>query len=328
MIERFNFFDLYGYLFPGAVLLLLIAAPFLLLSQAAPPEWLLGAAGILGGLLASYVVGLLLSSAAEQALPSKIHEGEADARGEHPSNLMLAPKNDWFSVQFKQRLVALIKETFHLDVVEGADAERARPVAFFLCRARLIQADKAKYVEQFQGMYSLARSLSMSFFLTAFFYFGWSLALTRRQGIHGVSPGEWSLVGLAVLSTAAASLYQYRLILVGRGLVKKKDGQWAQLRGCGRCFLRTAVRRIWILLGIGTTLGGIVASRSISGYGFGTSLGMWLAALVTFAVGLRLRSMHLLFMRKFAETVYQDFVSLAESGASLALEPKSPEGAG
>jgi len=64
MSNRFNFYDVYAYLIPGAALLVLLFAPLLDLVS-------VDVEGAVVGVVGAYVVGFVLQNSARRALPSK-----------------------------------------------------------------------------------------------------------------------------------------------------------------------------------------------------------------------------------------------------------------
>jgi hypothetical protein len=65
-----------------------------------------------------------------------------------------------------------VLERYGLDISD----ERERKHVFFLCRTALAQGKVGSYVEQYQGMLSLTRSLAASCIFAVVFYAGWMLA--------------------------------------------------------------------------------------------------------------------------------------------------------
>jgi hypothetical protein len=165
MIQRFNFYDIYGYLVPGVVLLGIFWLPFgLLLGRWPCADW----SSALVGLVFAYVAGHILHSIAEPGLP---HSDPI------PHNVLLDSKDKTLSRALRERLYALIQNQFRIDVREmpRADGElkRRRQDAFFLCREFLARRGAASYAEQFQGMYALMRGVTAALILGAAFYVGW-----------------------------------------------------------------------------------------------------------------------------------------------------------
>jgi hypothetical protein len=170
MIARFNFYDVYGYLLPGLVLLSIFWAPLGLVYN----KWPTG--DLDKALLAiplAYVAGHILQIFAVRVFPS------AAGNGRYPSDLLLDETNTTFSSEFKAKLARRIRESFGLIVTGHGNKEtsRHRSDALFLCRSALIKAKTASYGEQFEGMYSLMRGATVAFLLGAFHLAGWCLLL-------------------------------------------------------------------------------------------------------------------------------------------------------
>src|SRR5205823_408025 len=153
VIERFNFFDVYGYLLPGAFLLALLWLPFgLVLGKWPPATW--GSAVL--ALAAAYIAGHLLRNVAEAAFSSKIKDPQGRRR--YPSDLLVdATGGAALAVRLgnlKYRLEAQIRHEFGPDIeVDSQWSESIgtrRNVAFFKCRSFLIAKEAAAYAEQLQ----------------------------------------------------------------------------------------------------------------------------------------------------------------------------------
>lgn len=179
MVEKFNFYDVYGYFLPGCALLALLWLPFGLVQRSWPTEQLASAVALA---ILAYVAGHLVQIVAERAMPSTI----ADSRGRsrYPSDVFLDKDDNTFTSGFKIHLSELVKTTFDIDLgLEGSSNEeeqgqitRRRAEAFFLCRAALIREGVAAYAEQMQGMYSLMRGLAAAFALGFAYQAGWFLS--------------------------------------------------------------------------------------------------------------------------------------------------------
>lgn len=172
MIERFNFYDIYGYFFPGFVLAVLLWAPFAVVDGAKPPSELASAL-ILASLC--YVLGHLVQAVALDAFPSTF------GTGRFPSDLLLDPENRKLSKRLRELLFARVKATFDIDLATQSDSALRRDV-FFLCRRAL--ANGKTYAEQFEGMYALMRGLCATFGLGAFSLLGWCVAATLPSTIR------------------------------------------------------------------------------------------------------------------------------------------------
>ena len=178
MIDKFNFYDVYGYFLPGAAVLLLLWLPFGLVKNAWPAsDW---SSAILGVTLA-YFTGLLLQMICTKAIPSKMAKGQGDSR--NPSDFVLDSDDSNLPKEFKTNLAALIKKKFNLDLEidkSTKEVDKVRNAAFFMARHVLIRAKEVSYAEQFQGMYTLTRGLTAAFALATVDYVGWSLSVFNR----------------------------------------------------------------------------------------------------------------------------------------------------
>ena len=77
MIERFNFYDIYGYLLPGATLVGLLWLPFGIITGVWPTAQLSEAVFVL---VFSYVIGHVLHTISSKAVPSMVRDGDASFR--------------------------------------------------------------------------------------------------------------------------------------------------------------------------------------------------------------------------------------------------------
>jgi hypothetical protein len=75
----------------------------------------------------------------------------------------------------KRSLARKIELRLGLDTdidVDGPESDPVRQDAFFLCRAVLIGEGKARYAEQFEGLYAMMRGLTAAFALGTAYYLG------------------------------------------------------------------------------------------------------------------------------------------------------------
>lgn len=194
MIERFNFYDIYGYLLPGLALVALVWLPFGIVAGRWPPaDW--GSAIV--GLVLAYVLGHVLQTLAARALPSTVRDSTGSRR--YPSDVLLDDGDTTLLPELKQRLIARIFSRFDIDVSTSRTADRElrrrrREDAFFLCRRTLTAKGAGSYAEQFEGMYVLMRGLMAVAILTAGYHAGWAAGpLLMHPAIEGLS---WPLVGI------------------------------------------------------------------------------------------------------------------------------------
>lgn len=203
MIERLNFYDLYGYLLPGIVLSAAIWVPLGLSGYGWPPAELSSAilAVVLG-----YVLGTLLHEISRDSLLVE--------QIPLPSTRILDQSDRTFSSDAKARLAAKIKSAFNVDV-QGKSTDLAvsarRQAAFELCRAEVLQAKQAGYSEQMQGMYALMRSIGIGALLAASWYSGWLLV---RYGFvssdAAMVRARWAIATVPMLLMIRALLVHFR----------------------------------------------------------------------------------------------------------------------
>ena len=123
MIEKFNFFDVYAYLLPGAALLGLIWLPFGIVTGSWPPADLSSA---LLFLVAAYIAGHVLYRPAKDALPTETtgrYENIEKRRAapSHPSDFILDAHEQTFPLEFKHALQDAINARFKHKGPGGAE---------------------------------------------------------------------------------------------------------------------------------------------------------------------------------------------------------------
>lgn len=180
MIDRFNFYDIYGYLLPGVLLLSFVWIPLGVLTGIWPPaEW---SSAVLALALA-YVIGHILHSLSEAALPFEFRDLTKDNNKRVPSDLLLDEKNQVLVSSFSglTDLAKQIKCDFNLDVEENSDWTKTlgnrRSGVFFRCRNVLVRQKAAGYAEQQQGMYVLMRGAAAALLLSCVLYAGMGIGL-------------------------------------------------------------------------------------------------------------------------------------------------------
>lgn len=222
MIERFNFFDVYAYLIPGAFWLALMWFPLAL----RPGVLLWNAAEItIVGLVGGYIAGHLLYGMARILFSSTY----ADDQGRRRllSSLLLDQENHVLSAPVKTHLAEYVNQRFGIDVSDLAQREDA----FFLCRSALAQAKASSYVEQYQGMHSLTRGLATGAIFAVALYLGWLVAacfpfsgLAWSERFSACAAVVIALAPLAVIAILDATAKQV-LAGVKRGIDKKTQGR-------------------------------------------------------------------------------------------------------
>jgi hypothetical protein len=200
MIQRFNFYDIYGYFIPGLAVVVLLWLPYAVLSQRWPDAQLAVAA-----LGLAYAVGHVVQSMAANSFSAKLDRDE-QGKAAYPSSVVLDQNDQRLDGELKRRIQANVGAWFDIDVaVDSAIDDQARKAilkrrqtAFSLCRP-IVNARSA-YAEQFEGLYVMMRGLCVAFGLCASYMAGWALA-SRKP-----SPSMTVVIGICVVVLFAASL--------------------------------------------------------------------------------------------------------------------------
>ena len=291
MIERFNFYDVYGYFLPGVALLALVWLPFGLVQGVWPANAFSSA---IAALAFAYILGNVLQTVAAGAFPSQRRDHKGIRR--HPSDLFLDSDDPTFPRGFKEQLQRQVTSAFALDLsldqYGGGNSEITgrRKEAFFLCRGVLIRANIASYSEQFEGMYALMRGLAASFWLGSMFLFGWVVSLLQ--------PGCFlSIAGTAaVASLGGAAATSLVLMVLG-----------PRYRARHSVDKLTALMLHIALFCLGARLG---ADHCIS---HSTGVLFLVVALAAFFAGIRCYGAYTYFAEEFAKAVWRDFLGLRTS---------------
>jgi hypothetical protein len=280
MIERLNFYDLYGYLLPGLALLAVIWFPFSFVAG-----WVLPAAfsSALFALVIAYVAGHILQAVIRTVFP----QARSNKDNRVPSDYLLDGADPGLTNQVRTRVIDLIESHFSLDVRSATDVEQLaalRKDGFFLCRQALIQKKAGSYAEQFQGLYALMRGLAGVSILSVSYHLGWAFGrVVTTTRVAWIAWTMWGLVGLVVVGVMVA--------LARR--VKDKHIFWT-----------VAVA----LLPLGVVLGS--SFRTVSSLGpHDVAVLLSVAAGSLFAFW-RFRQSYEYFGEQFAATVYRDFYVL------------------
>lgn len=203
MIERFNFYDLYGYLIPGIVLVIIAFVPLPIIGRdlSSPTG---EASVVIAAVVIAYLFGYFMQSMATNAIPSSFH-------GQFPSTWLLDRSNDTISPPVKQRIAANARKLFDLDLGIDRDADEAlakiRNDAFMLSRTIVNPKESISYAEQFQGLYSMMRGLAIDFGFGFFYMVGWALAIVDRPPIHLIAD---LLLVVTLLLTLLLSFVRFR----------------------------------------------------------------------------------------------------------------------
>lgn len=286
MIDKFNFYDIYGYFLPGAAFLAVLWIPFGLVRHSWPySEW---SSALIAAVFA-YIVGHLIQSVATNAIPSwKAKSTDTTIR--YPSEVYLDATNTELPTPAKQKINELMKVQFGLNlrVDQSGDStiDKVRNNAFLLARQILIQGKAVSYAEQFQGMYALTRGLVSVFALAFVYWLGWAAAIVKNRWIVS---GAVLVMASSVLILMNISAVMLRNILDAPRKRKFELGYAA--------ILLISFLTIGYALGVRYT-----ATRSQS------ALLAFLAAWA-FIASLRAYGAYNFFAGRFASTVWRDYLA-------------------
>ena len=172
MIERLNFYDLYGYLLPGLTLIAFLWLPYRIVRNQPLPTAI---SSILLAVWVAYIIGHLLQSMARLAFPSR-------KGGRTFGDLLLDDSEKTLSLELKTRLSDKINARFGIKVSDTTSPdpgtrERRRTDALLLCRGALLQEKAGAYAEQAEGMYSLMRGVAAACILGGAYEAGWAISV-------------------------------------------------------------------------------------------------------------------------------------------------------
>jgi hypothetical protein len=287
MIERFNFYDIYGYLLPGTLLFALLWLPFGLTSGLPSKE----ISTTLLLLALAYVAGHVLQTVALVVVPSNIPDLKGELRA--PSSILLDADNKEFNQQFKEDLARKVKRAFGAEL-PGDDT--SRKAAFFQARAYLIRNKAASYAEQFEGLYAMMRGLACTFYVGFAYLAGWALSFHWK--LAGVSLGAWWVLVASIGGVLLASeIVQY----IGVHPAIKKEGQRLQQERASEANSFLAVCGLLYAAGMGYFLGTWKPAPERMEFF------LWAALPVMLVAGRRCLLAYRNYAQDFAETVWRDF---------------------
>jgi hypothetical protein len=290
VIDKFNFYDIYGYFLPGLALLGVLWLPFGVVGHTWPPaSW----STAIAGAAFAYILGHLLQSVASKDLPSTIKKGP-QGRARFPSDMAL-DKNSELPTPLRLKIASFFKDQFDLDLdvdVDPDDAiDKRRNAAFLLARQILIGEKTAGYAEQFQGMYALTRGLFVVFAVASGYWLGWAGSIVRTAHLLGAAVILLTVTLLLVINISVLRIY------APISQDGKEHDWWIRLRRVG----------LW------TFLLGFWSAGYILGLTFAVSESTCIALVVLSAVGLlgslRTYVAYQSFAQGFAATVWRGLLA-------------------
>jgi len=290
MIERFNFYDIYGYLLPGTLLLGIFWFPFALGTGKLPASEI---STTLLLLALGYISGHILQTLASVVVASDVADDNGVQRS--PSSILLDASCTRFSKEFRTGLGAKVSAAFGLEILgDGANALSNRNAAFLQARAYLIRNKAANYVEQFEGLYAMMRGLGCAFFLGFAYLLGW--ALSFHWQIRCLGAGVWlGLVASGVASLALSATFLF--------VKRSRDAERLRDRWLAVC-----------LAVFGSAVGYFVGTwKPLPGR---LEFFLWSALPVTLLAGSRCLQTYRGYAEHFAETVWRDFAGLYPQSAT------------
>jgi hypothetical protein len=303
LIDKFNFYDIYGYFLPGAAFLAVLWIPFGLVRHSWPSsEW---SSALIAAVFA-YIVGHLIQSVATNAIPSwKAKSTDTTIR--YPSEVYLDATNTELPTPAKQKINELMKAQFGLNlrVDQSGDStiDKVRNNAFLLARQTLIQGKAVSYAEQFQGMYALTRGLVSVFALACVYWFGWAAAIVKNR---------WIVSGAVLVMAASILILMNISAVLLRNILDAPRKRKFELAYAA--ILLISFLNIGYVLGVRDT-----ATRGQS------ALLAFLAAWA-FIASFRAYGAYNFFAGRFASTVWRDYLAYnvkAAGGSSAPDEEKS-----
>ena len=283
MVERFNFFDVYGYLIPGFIFLTLLWLPYGFADRTlANIDW----SSALLALVFGYILGHLVQGLAIAALPS--------GRPRHPSDILLDDGDTSFSPEVKRRLTDRILLQFNIDVRDASNPDadilrKRRTDAFMLCRRTLIQKGVASYAEQFEGMYALMRGVMAACIFGVGYYLG---LLMRALCVLSDTNTRPSFFSAAVVTGCIILIMAVVSVILKAGRTKRIIQIWL----------------FWLIVPFLLLLAGFITPDK-AGWLRSPSTLLAICSILGF-VSLRCYGSYHEFSRRFAETVYRDFCAL------------------
>ena len=305
MMDRFNFYDIYGFVLPGTLLIAIFWLPFGLATSSLPSSEI---STTLLLLVLAYITGQLLQMFAGVVVPSKVRDAQKNLR--QRSNMMLDATNETFSEDFKKHLGDQIKTAFSVQIIpDDEDSIRNRDSAFMQARTYLLQNKTTGYVEQFEGLYAMMRGFACAFFVGCAYLVGWGLSFHWQ--VQGMPLGVW----LVLVASIAGALIATRFTINVEAEVAVGKEQYILLEARKRAiYLRVSIFLLIFVAAVGYFLGTWKPAASQ------IEFFLWAALPVGLIAGIRCLHAYAGYADDFAKTVWNDF------SASYKPDPPTPPG--
>ena len=302
MIEKFNFYDVYGYFLPGLTFIGILWLPFGLVGQVWPPSgW--NSVIVIGA--SAYILGHLLQRFVTTDLPSKIRKDQG-SNLRYPSEIALDADSE-LPRELRLKIGTTAKEQFGLELCVDQDPsdeiDKRRNSAFLLARQVLIREKAVSYAEQFQGMYALMRGLSVAFGVASMYWLGWAGSILRNRG--------FIVSDVLILTIALLLLINLAVQLVYAPAKSPQRPRWWT-------FVKR--RSSWIFLIAFFAIGYAAGLNYTVSVSHGALLSL-LAGLALLA-SLRTYDGYKYFAGRFASTVWRDFLAYNVKIADGSAAPK------
>jgi hypothetical protein len=285
MIEKFNFYDIYGYFLPGLALIAVFWLPFGLVLG----KWPSGdIASAVFDVALAYFAGHMMLYVSTNTIPSYDAQKSTPDHSRYPSQTVLDEDNKKIPKEGKDKIAEAVRKEFQLELGVNDSTSKFdgnRQTAFELARQRLSLEKIQSYAEQFQGMYSLARGFVIAFSAGAAYYSGWVLGGVRCRPLFFLA-AALGLLSLLVLANLALAINQ------------EKDWQ-------RKARLEYRFGCTWLLASLAAGwIAGFIYNVSASQCAF-----LAFAAGIAFVLSLRCYVQYRSFTVQFAVTVWQNFAA-------------------
>jgi len=318
MIEKFNFYDVYGYLIPGLVLVGLFWVPFVLLHRWPPGD--LGSAILT--LVFAYILGHVIQITVKGVIPPKIKDPFGEVR--FPSDILLDTES-LFSPKLKGKIAEGCRGLFEIDISAEKDPgntpdtkemERIsgrRREAFFRARAMLVDAGNKGYAEQFEGLYAMTAGIVVGLGVAGCYFVGWAAAFWRYD--YFMEHFDW-LIGAGIILMVPAVI----LVIQSRSSETKKDrAKSSDDRKEAEKKWKAREKALACALALVSLCGGVVvgcrtlaSTRSDAAHNGAAGI-MILLTMGTAIVAVRLYGSYRAFAKYYAVTVWRDFAGMAKN---------------